>query len=450
MRPPLLPRVWALTWPTIIYNLLDWSVGLVDLFLVRSLGPAATAAVGVGRQLTFFLEALGLAVSVGVLALVSQAIGAGSMSRIAAVARNGLFLVLFLAVPIAVAGSLLSGPLLAALQTSPETLDLGTPYLRLALAGLPFLWTNLVAIAVLRGQGDVTTPLKVALAVTLLNVALNYSFVFGAGPIPALGVTGAALGTVAARACGTAALLTLLWRGALRRGSRAQDHPLDWTVIARILRIGVPQALANSVRNGSRLVFLGIVGASVLGESFQAGVGLGMQIRQMSTLPALAFQTALATLVGQALGGGNSDAAENIGRRGVRLLGLLMAVVTVAILCLADPLAAAFIAEPEAAVLGARVLRWFAVAQLFSTLSIGLQGVLMGAGDTLPALRYTVLSEWFVMLPSAGAAVAYDLAPDGVLAAWAMAPALTLSLMWRRFRGGAWKMPHERGRVSAP
>jgi Na+-driven multidrug efflux pump len=85
------------------------------------------------------------------------------------------------------------------------------------------------------------------------------------------------------------------------------------------------------------------------------------------------------------------------------------------------------------------VLRWFAVAQFFSTLSIGLQGALMGAGDTLPALRYTLLSEWGVMLPLAGAALAAGWVPDGPLAAWTLAPALTLVLMRRRFNGGKWK-----------
>ena len=75
----------------------------------------------------------------------------------------------------------------------------------------------------------------------------------------------------------------------------------------------------------------------------------------------------------------------------------------------------------------------------FYALNIGLQGVLMGAGDTLPAMRYTLLSEWCVMLPLSFLLVEIDWVPDGLLAAWVIAPGLTLALMWRRFRSGHWK-----------
>jgi Na+-driven multidrug efflux pump len=107
---------------------------------------------------------------------------------------------------------------------------------------------------------------------------------------------------------------------------------------------------------------------------------------------------------------------------------------------LAKPLAVLFIASSETADLGAKVLRWFAAAQFFSALSIGLQGALMGAGDTAPALRYTVLGQWIVMIPLAYVllnVVGWD--PDGPLAAWTLAPAITLALTWRRLRSGRWK-----------
>ena len=154
---------------------------------------------------------------------------------------------------------------------------------------------------------------------------------------------------------------------------------------------------------------------------------------------ALAFQTASAALVGQALGRDDSQEAEALGRRSVRLLALLMGVISGILIVLADPLAELFISAPEVAGLGAKVLRWFAVAQFFSALSIGTQGALMGAGDTLPAMRYTLISEWLLMLPLSYLLVVMDWVPDGLLAVWALAPALTLILMQRRFRSGRWK-----------
>ena len=174
--------------------------------------------------------------------------------------------------------------------------------------------------------------------------------------------------------------------------------------------------------------------------SLHAAVGVGLQLRLISVLPALAFQTAGATLVGQAIGRGDYREAELLGRRSVFLLGWIMVVVVGMIMVWAGPLASLFIAGPETAVLGARVLRWFAVAQFFSALSIATQGALTGAGDTAPAMLYTWVSQWLVMLP-----LAYFLlsvlgwSPDGALVAWALAPLISLALTWRRLQSGRWK-----------
>jgi putative MATE family efflux protein len=282
--------------------------------------------------------------------------------------------------------------------------------------------------------------LKLALGVGLFQVALNYLFIYGAGPVPAFGVRGAALGAVSARACGTLAFLFLLLRGTGELRLRWTSFPgFDGKLIGSLLRVGVPMALANLVRHGSRVVFLALAGRSALGVSLQAAVGVALQVRLLGVLVALAFQTAGATLVGQAIGRDDYHQAEMLGRRGVRLLGLLMGVLAGILIALADPLAGLFLNAPEAAGLQARVLRWFAVAQFFSALSIGMQGALMGAGDTLPAMRYTLVSEWCLMLPLSYLLVVTGWVPDGLLAAWVLAPALTWALMRRRFRGGRWK-----------
>ena len=257
------------------------------------------------------------------------------------------------------------------------------------------------------------------------------------------------MGTVAARAFGTLAYLGILWRGTGRvrlrwyngaGGSRDGARVIDYDLIGRMLRVGIPMALAGLLRNGSRLVFLAIVGASALGASFHAATGVALQVRLLSILPALAFQAATATLVGQAIGRGGYSEAEALARRSVQILAILMIIVVVVIILLADPLAAFFIDAPETAALGAKVLRWFAVAQFLSALSICTQGALMGAGDTAPAMRYTLISQWLVMLPLAYVlltTVGWD--PEGALAAWALAPAVSLVLVQRRLRSGRWK-----------
>ena len=433
-------RIWALAWPTLIYSVLELSLGVADFLMVRGLGSEATAAIGLNRQVTFLLESAALAVATGVITLVSQGVGAGNREQVDGAVRQSFRLVVLLGVPTTLVGYVASRPLLVALQASPETLAHGVPYLHIYFLGTLFLWASLVAAAVFRGTGDTLTPLKLAAGVSVLNIGLNYVFVFGAGAVPAYGVAGAAIGTVAARAVGAAIYLLLLVRGTPHARLRLLPLGVDWRLVRRILRIGWPPALAAIARNGARVVYLALLGLVPLGASLHAAVGVGLQVRLVSVLPALAFQVAAATLVGQAVGARRYDLAHAVGQRTVLLLALIMAGVVGVTFVLAEPLAALFIVDPEVAALGATVLRWFAVAQFFSSLSIGTQGALTGAGDTKPIFRYTVVTQWGVLLAvTAGLLILAGWAPEGALLAWVAAPVLQLVLMQRLFRSGRWR-----------
>ncbi len=434
-------RIWSLAWPTVVYSVLELSLGAADFLMVRGLGSDASAAIGLNRQITFLVEAAALAVSAGVIALVSQGIGAGDRRQVDGAVRQSLHLVVLLGIPVTLLGYAASGPLLSLMQASPETLAHGAPYLRIFFLGTLFLWANLVAAAAFRGAGDPRTPLRLVSVVSVLNVALNYVFIFGVGPVPAYGVAGAAMGTVGARALGTAAYLVLLGRGT--RGVRLRLRPawdLDRALIRRLLRVGAWPALAGVLRNGARVVFVGMLGAGVSGAALHAAVGVGLQVRLVAVLPALAFQVAAATLVGQAVGAGDPDRAQALGNRSVLLLAAIMAAVAGVTIVAAHPLAGLFLVDPEVAALGATVIRWFAVAQLFSSLSIGTQGALTGAGWTRPILGYTVVTQWGVLLGLTLALfVVLGWDPEGALVAWVVAPVLQLVLMQRLFRRGGWR-----------
>ncbi len=433
--------MWSLAWPTVVHSLLILTLGVADLIMVRSLGLEATAAIGLARQVTILVEGVIVALATGVIVQVSQGLGAGDGERVTGAIRQAVHLVLLLSVPTAVIGFLLSRPLMAALNAGPRALEYGALYLQVYFAGIVFLWIQLISTSIFRGAGDAMTPLKIAGAVSLLNVLLNYVFIYGAGPIPAFEVQGAAMGTVGAWGCGALVYVGLLLRGTSRAGVRlVPSWKLDRSMIWRMLRVGIPSALAGLFRNSARLVFLALVGATGMGLPLHAAVGVAMQLRLVSVLPAVAFQVSTAALVGQAIGRNDDAEAEAVGKQSTILLSLLMLGVVGLILVLAGPIAGFFIEDSEVAALGAKVLRWFAVAQFFSALSICLQGALNGAGDTQPAMRYMLITQWGLMLPLAYIFLVYtDWIPEGPLLAWLLAPILSFALTLRRFRSGRWK-----------
>ena len=433
-------RIWALAWPTVLYSVLELSLGLADLLMVRGLGQEATAAIGLTRQITFLLEAAALAIATGVLTLVGQGVGSGNHEQVDGVVHQSARLVFLLGVPATLCGYLVSRPILVAMQATTETLAHGVPYLHIYFLGTLFLWGNVISAAIFRGTGDAMTPLKLVTVVSVVNVILNYVFIFGVGPVPGFGVPGAAIGTVVARAFGCVIYVILLAKGTRHFSLRLRPWwGLDWTLVRRILRVGMPPALAGVARNGARLVFLGMLGASALGVSMQAAAGVGLQVRLVSVLPALAFQIATATLVGQAIGAGQYDRAEALGHQSVRLLSIIMLGVVGLTFLFARPLAAMFLVDAEAVDLGATVLRWFAVAQFFSSVSIGTQGALTGAGDTKPILTYTMVTQWGLLLTLTLILLKLEWEPEGPLLAWVLAPMLQLVLMQRLFRSGRWR-----------
>ena len=429
-------RIWPVVWPILLYNLLEMTVGLADLMMVRPLGTDATAAVGVCRQITFLIEAVAIGITAGVTTRISQAFGAGDTQRVNRLVIQAVHLAWICAVASTLLGLSLSSAALEWLHVQGPARAQATVYLHFYFAGLVFSWATLMATAILRGYGDVRTPLRIAVGMNAANIVLNYLFIHGAGTLPALGVGGAALGTLLARAAAAVFFFLTLRHGFRIRATAVGAHVprgLDSNELVQTLRLGVPLSGAALLRTGARLVYLSIVGTA-FGTSLQAAVAIGMQLRLVGILPALAFQVTINMLVGQSIGKRNTQEARLVGQRAIAMLAGVVLVTTLGLVLLSEPLAGLVVkSQPDAALAGS-VIRWFAVAQWFSAMAIGAQGILMGHGDTAVALRDTAVSQWCVLLPLAAGAAYFQDTPQGLLAAWLVAPAVILALFLLRIR----------------
>ncbi len=252
----LLPKVVMLSWPIVASYLLQVAVGIADTKMVGALGPVQLAAVGTAGGVMFFFVSIAFVVSMGVQILVAQYVGRGDLKGTESVVKQGLLaavgITLLLVSPW---GVLLSGWIMRLMGADAEMIGHGAPYLQLVFAGMVFVILSFVITGALQGAGDTLTPLMILLVANIVNIGVNYLFIFGVGPFPAMGVQGAAVGTLVSRILSAIAGLAVLASGRFalvldwRRSWR-----IDWGMIRRILSLGFPSSLPMHYPN---LVLMG-------------------------------------------------------------------------------------------------------------------------------------------------------------------------------------------------
>ncbi len=441
--PQLLRDLLKISWPTVVYSLLETAVGLVDIYFSGFLGHSAVAALGFSRQIFLVLMIGTIAVTTGTITLVSQNFGAKRYDVASSVAWHSLLVSIVAGIGLGVIGALTARIFLLALGAEPDVLYHGEPYLRLLLGGVVFLMINFSTNAVFRAMGDTKTPLKIALLVNVLNVGFNYIFLFGLPPIiPAFGVSGIAIGTLLARAIGGILAIRLLMKPS--RPVHLKVSPfIDFSILRQIFNVGVPSGVSGFFRNGARVLFIGIIASTVAGTTAVAAAAIGFQIRMLSIMPALAFQVGAAALVGQSIGAQNIEKAEAYGWTAIQFVSMVMAMTSVVLIIWSQTIVSLFTSDENVLALARITLVCIACEQFCNCVSIVAGGALAGAGDTRPSMRYTVFAQWMLMAPAAWCLVAYS--PwdvYGAWVAWGAAPAVQSALTVLRFWRGKWKSIH--------
>ena len=407
----LIGRIVRLAFPVVLLNLLQHTVLVADTIMIAMspAGAIGNAALGVALPITFLVVTMIMAVTAGAMSLVGQRVGAREPAQAAHVAKQSLALSFGLGLVLSLLG-VLAAPWAAGLINSggdPEVTRLAGVYLQTLFAGGIPLFGTFAVSSIMLGSGDGTTPLKIHAAMNAANVVLSAFLIFGLGPFPELGVQGAALASVLARALGLTLGLWLLWRGTGQLSLRAGGSWLPEALTSgRILRIGLPAALQPFLALGSFSVSLAIVTSTAAGSIGAAAVNIGMTIDGVGVTAAFGTLVAANSLVAQALGAWQPREAR---RRvaGIALLtGGLMSVIALAMVLAAPLLVDLFIRpgqDPDQVAalhaLTVTYLRIIALGLPFLGVSLTLTGALRGAGDTFRPMILTGISRWLVTVP---------------------------------------------------
>ncbi|MFB6119349.1 MATE family efflux transporter [Halosegnis sp.] len=386
-----------------------------------ALGDSAIAGLEIGFQYYFIAFGLALALSSGTISVVSRYRGGDEPERANRAVEQSLWLAIVVAVPLTVGAWRYAEPLVGLLSDDPTVVRYGASYLAVVmLAALPRFW-GLIAARALAGAGDTRTPMWVRSVTLPTNVILNAVLIFGVGPAPALGVVGAAAGTVIANVVAAATFIGILLHG--RAGVRLPRRPtLELSLVGELVRVSVPEAGTRLSRTLARFPFLFVLG--VLGPTALASYGIARRLILLAMMPAWGYATAASTLVGQSVGRGDEQAATAYGWSTTRIALATQLLVAALLAALAPLLARGF--GTSAVAETAAFVRVFALGVAGFSVARTLRGALRGAGDTRWPLYGTLLGTYVIRLPVAALALpaGYTLGFDP----WSLSVGLGLGL----------------------
>ena len=321
----------------------------------------------------------------------------------------------------------------------PAVLPGAVSFLRFTFVGFVFVFAFFVYQSLMRGLGVVKMPMYIVALTVLLNFVLDPFFIFGFGPVPPLGVAGAAMATLATQALASVIGFWLLFRGSHGLRLRLADFRPDFAVIAKTFRLGLPASIEQCTRALSLTVMTLLV--SSFGTIIVASFGVGLRILTFIIIPAMGLAMATTTLVGQNMGAGKVKRAE----RTTLVAGMIsFCVPTLAgaiLFFLARPISAIFVPQSGAAIDESAT---FIRITAFSFGLIGLQhvitGALRGAGDTMAAMMLSLIATWVILFPLAYVLSRHtSLGARGIWWSYPISNVLSTALSVAWFLGGDWK-----------
>ena len=434
---PIGRSIFILAVPMVLEMVMESIFAVVDVFVVAHLGAEAVATVGLTESMMTMLYALAMGLSIGAGAMVARRIGEKNPDEAAHTAAQ---VILFGAIVAAVLGALgvvFAPKLLSVMGASPGVLA-NSAFTRIMLGGNISVVMLFLLNSVLRSAGDAAIAMRVLWLANAINIVLCPTLVLGLGPVPALGIEGAAIATTIGRSVGVVFALSRLFRPGSRVELHARHFALDPALIARVVRLSASATVQVVIGMASWIGLVRIL--ATFGSAALAGYTIGIRIVIFALLPSFGLANAAATMVGQALGAGKPERAEQAvwtaGRYGMWFLGSI----GVAFVVFAPGIVSIFTADAAVARYAIATLRTVALGFPFYAYGMVLTQSFNGAGDTRTPTWINLIVFWLFEIPLAWI-LANTLAfgPQGVFAAATVAFCALAVVSAILFRRGRWK-----------
>lgn len=435
----IIQSILSLSVPIIFANLLQTAYQLTDTFWVGKLGSNAIASVSISFPVIFLLVSFGGGLAMAGTILISQYKGQENKKAIDHITAQTYLMVVIISIVIAISGYFLSPVFIRLMGAEPEVYTNAVSYMKISFIGTIFMFAFMVFQSLMRGVGDVKIPMLIVLGTVILNLALDPLFIFGYGFVPAFGVAGAAVATITTQAISAIIGLALLLKGKHQIKLHLTDLKPDASLLIKMFRIGFPASIEQSTRALAMTVMTFLV--TSFGTLTLAAFGIGSRILSFVIVPALGLSMATSTLVGQNIGAGKINRAEQITRLSSFMGFIVLSFVGVLFFIFAKQIVGIFIPGEKATIeSGAVFVRTMALTFGFIGVQNALNGAFRGSGNTLITMILSVLSLWVLRFPLAYILSKHtSLGNQGLWIAYPVTNVITAVFTFIWFKTGSWK-----------
>src|SRR5438094_103555 len=425
--------------PMILEMVLESLFAVVDVFWVGRLGADAVATVGLTESLLSLVFAIGLGLSLSTTAMVARRIGEKDPAAAAVAGVQAIILGLTVAVLVGAPCVFCAPQLLRLMGASPEIIRVGSGYARIALGGGGVIVMLFLNNAIFRGAGDAAIAMRLLWVSNVINLVLDPCLIFGLGPFPRLGVTGAALATFTGRSIGVIYQFYRLLHGSERIRVLQRHIKVNFQVLLRLLRVSLTGILQFAIAHTSWIGLVRLL--SVFGSAALAGYTIAIRILIFVLMPSWGLSNAAATLVGQNLGAKQPERTEtSVWRTGLYNM-IFLGVIGIFFVVFAEPVIRLFTNDALVVPLAVTCLRILSYGNIAYAYGMVMLQAFNRAGYTVTPTIVNFFGFWLLEIPLAYfLAITVHMRSSGVFWAIVVAEAAIAAAGIVLFRRGRWKV----------
>jgi putative MATE family efflux protein len=428
--------------PMILEMGMESVFAVVDLFFVGHLENSryTLQTVALTESVLTIIYSLAIGISMAATAVVARRIGEKNADGAAKSGMQAIWLSVIITVAISIAGFIFSADILRLMGAEPATIAMGITYIHIMMAGSIVIMLLFLINGIFRGAGDASMAMRSLWLANICNIILCPILINGLGPVPAFGLTGAAMATTTGRGIGVCYQLYHLFKGKGIVKIHANHLPLDWPIIKSIVNIASPATLQFIIGSCSWILLARLV-AETGHSAASAGYQIAIRIVMFFLLPAWGMSNAAATLVGQNLGANHPDRAGQAVIRTAKYNAIFMGLVSVIFLVFPEPIIAVFTNQEDVKEFAVKALRIISTGYVFYGIGMVMTNAFNGAGDTWTPTWINLFGFWAFQVPFAYLLAKYfELGPTGVFIAVPVAETVITIIAYILFRKGKWKL----------